>query len=526
MDLEQLTDAELREHLARLERVHLIKKAREDFLLFCKLMMPTPDAPDDLNQSLFEVAKHHAALANALERVEKGEIPRLIVCMPPRHGKTQMISKYFGAWCEGRDPYRSFVFGTYNDEFAQDTGRDVKEVLMSQRFRDIFPGFKLREGAKAAGMMKTAAGGQLSFVGRGTALTGRGAHVLVIDDILKDAEEANSPTIREKCWQWFTKVAMTRLMKVGASVIIVMTRWNEDDLVGRLTDPKNPAFDPLVAKNWKIINLPAEAEINDPLQREPGEPLWPERFPIEFLHAQKQLDPLGYASLYQQRPSPEEGAFFKNTDIVTYGHGQLPPLDSMRLYASSDHAVGRDKKKHDANVFLIAGVCKNSYIWLIDCWWQRASAEIAVEKMIDMMEQYPLSLWWAEDGLITQSIGPFLLKRKLERGVAGCAVDTVHPTRNKEQRAQSIKGLMAMKRVLMPKAAPWFPQAKHELLQFPNGANDDFVDAISLMGLRIMQVISGRATQVEHKPKVRSWEWWKKEMAFQQKQREGIGSSW
>ena len=437
-----------------------------------------------------------------------------------------MISKHFGAWCEGRDPYRSFVFGTYNDDFAQDTGRDVKNLLQSQRFKDVFPGFSLQAGSASSGMMKTTQRGQLSFVGRGTALTGRGAHVLVIDDILKDADEANSPTIREKCWQWFTKVAMTRLMKQGAAVIIVMTRWHEDDLVGRLTDKNNPAFDPDVAREWKIINLPAEAEINDPMGRKPGEALWPDRFPIEFLHAQKRLDPMGYAALYQQRPSPEEGAIFKANDIVTYKYHERPPLESLRLYAASDHAVGRDKKKHDANVFLVAGVCKNGYIWLIDCWWQRASPEIAVDKMIDMMEEYPLAMWWAEDGLITQSIEPFLLKRKMERGVSGCAMDKVHPTRNKEQRAQSIKGLMAMKRVMFPIAAPWFAQAKHELLQFPNGANDDFVDAISLMGLRIMTVISGRHVHVENRPKARTWEWWKKEIAYQQRQREGAGSGW
>lgn len=520
-DPESLSVEELQAHLANLQRVATLRKAREDFLLFCQLMMPDIEYPEDFSKSGFEVAKHHRAIAQALMGVERGKYPRLIVTLPPRHGKTQMITRFYSIWSEGRDPYQQIAIGTYSGDYAEDIGKDVRELLQSQRFRDIFPGYQLRADSKAANQLKNTRGGAMRFVGRGGGLTGRGAHKLLIDDPIKDAEEAASPTIREKCWEWFTKVAMTRLMKVGSSVIIVMTRWHDDDIVGRLTNPQNPAYDRDIAKEWFVLNLPAEAELDDPLGRQPGEALWPERFPVEFLRSQKRLDPLGYAALYQQRPSPEEGAFFKADEIVAYSLNERPKLESMRFYVASDHAVGADKKKHDASVFLVAGVCPNNYVWLIDCWWKRAPSDIAVDAMLDLMERWRPQIWWAEDGHITKSIGPFLLKRKLERGITGCPIDTVHPAKSKEQRAQSVKGLMGMKRVMFPKAAQWYSQAKHELLQFPNGANDDFVDALSLLGLRIMQIIGKPHERDTRGPGYGTWAWWKKEIAYQDRQRSG-----
>jgi hypothetical protein len=146
---------------------------------------------------------------------------------------------------------------------------------------------KLKAGAQASDRIKTAANGQLSFVGRGSSSTGRGGHLLIADDLIKDAEEADSPTMREKIWNWFVKVFLTRQMRAGSCVVLVMTRWNEDDVVGRLTDPHNPAYNKDEASKWKVLNLPAIAELSDPMGRKPGEALWPERFPLPMLEAQK-----------------------------------------------------------------------------------------------------------------------------------------------------------------------------------------------------------------------------------------------
>jgi predicted phage terminase large subunit-like protein len=504
-----LSTAALEEHLSKLERVRFIHRARTDFLEFCKIMMPDPDDPENVFKTSFEVAPHHEKLARDLERAERGEILRLIVAMPPRHGKTHMM-KCFEMWCVGRDPSKQVAFGTYNDDYASDVGKDVKDALLLQRYRDVFPALELRDGAQSSIQVKFTRGGAIRFVGRGTALTGRGFHLGIVDDPLKDAEEAASVTIREKMWQWFLKVFFTRRMSAGTVIIIVMTRWHEDDLVGRLIDPNNPAYDAEIARQWTVLSLPAEAELNDPLGRKPGEALWPSRFGLKFLQEYKRMDAIGYAALYQQRPSPEEGAYFKADEFVTYLMHERPKLEDLRIYAASDHATGKDKKKHDASVFLIVGVCKNNLIWLLDCFWDRVPPEQAVEQMLDMMLRWRPIMWWAEKGHITDSIGPFLYDRARQRQI-NVILEPVVPVMNKEQRAQSAKGAMGMKRVMFPKSAGWYSRARHELLQFPNGANDDFVDTLSLVGLKLMQVIG--AVERRQDPKVipGSFGWFKRE---------------
>lgn len=504
--------------LEALERLKILREARDDFLLYCKLMMPTPDAPDDLTQSMYEVAKHHKILAAALEEVDRGTIPRLIVTMPPRHGKTQQITKFFPGWYAGRDPYRSVIAATYNDDYAGDIGRDVRDLMRSQRHKDVFPQFGLKIGSQSSDRLKTTAGGQLSFVGRGTSTTGRGGHLLIADDLYKDAEEADSPTIREKVWNWFVKVFLTRQARAGCAVILVMTRWNEDDVVGRLTDPHNPAYNREEAAKWKVLNLPAIAELNDPMQRKPGEALWPERFPLEMLEAQKRLDPRGFMALYQQRPSPEEGAFFRAAWLKTYLAKNRPPLSEMRIYAASDHAIGTDRKAHDASCMVIAGVCPSKYVWLLDCYWDRRPPDQTVEAMLDLCALWKPMFWFGENEAILKSIGPWIFKRKVERGIP-VVIDNVAVHKNKEAMAQSIAGLMQAGRVIFPAAAPWYQEARHELLHFPHGTNDDFVTAISLMGLKVLALIAG--TPARDKPGIErgTWGWWKKEIEYQKKLR-------
>lgn len=509
----------LQQRLEAMERLKVFKEARDDFLLYCRLLMPTPDEPDDLSQSMYEVAKHHRILAAALEQVDKGLWPRLIVTMPPRHGKTQQISKFFPAWFTGRDPYRSTIIATYNDDYAGDIGRDVRDVLRHPRHQNIFPLCKLKTGAQGSDRIKTAQGGQLSFVGRGSASTGRGGHLLIADDLIKDAEEADSPTMREKIWQWFVKVFLTRQMRAGSAVVLVMTRWNEDDIVGRLTDPHNPAYNRDEAAKWKVLNLPAIAELSDPMNRKPGEALWPERFPLPMLEAQKRLDPTGFMALYQQRPSPEEGAFFRAAWLKTYMVANRPRAEEMRIYAASDHAIGTDKKKHDASCMVICGVCPNKYLWLLDCYWDRRPPDQTVEAMLDMCELWKPSFWFAENEAILKSIGPWIHKRKIERGIP-VVIDSIPVHKNKEAIAQSIAGLMQAGRVVFPRAAPWFPEAKHELLHFPHGTNDDFVTAISLMGLKVLQLIAGTPQRDVKSPEHGTYGWWKKEMEYQGKLRE------
>jgi len=505
--MSELSKEDLDRQLRITQRVLAIKRSREGMIPFAKFLMPHPDDPDNAEMSLYKDAQHHKVLAAALEEVEKGTIPRLIVTMPPRHGKTQLVCKSFIPWYLARDPYRNVIFATYNEDFAQDQGADIRASILHPAFSQVFPNFKLRKGGSSKGRLQTDKGGLAAFVGRGGSITGRGADMLIIDDLIKDAEEAESPTIREKCWEWFTKVAMTRLMTVGAGVVIVMTRWHEDDVVGRLTDPSNSCYSESEAKKWKVINLPAIAIPSDPLGREVGEALWPERFPLEFLNAQKTLNPRGFSALYQQRPTPEDGDYFKRDWIKYYNPAQID-WKELSIYASSDHAVGKDKTRNDQSVLLIVGVDELDNMYIVDCWHGRETPDVVTERMIDLMDVYKPISWYAEKGHITQSMGPHLRKRMEERNVY-CTVEEVTPSQNKEQRAQSIRARMAMGKVFFPKQKPWVNDMIEELMKFPNGKHDDFVDPLAYIGLKLGRQFgpSGELTEEDNTPKIGTMEW-------------------
>lgn len=485
----KLTPEELQQQWAVYQALHgqvkaqlrqqKISQARSSLIAFAELLMPDPDDPTDSERSRYKAARHHQAIAAALEEVEKGHWMRLIVNCPPRHGKSLLSTVNLPAWFVGRDPYRNLIVGTYGDDFAEDFGRQVREIMSSPVYAEVFPSAKLAYGSKAADRLKTDVGGNAFFVGRKGRVTGRGGDLLLIDDPLKDDEEARSPTIRDKVWYWFTRTLSTRLMSVSGRIVLIQTRWHEDDLVGRLLDPENPYYSAEEAKKWRVIDLPALAEEGDPLGRKPGEALWPERFPAEHLEGMRTLDPVGFSALYQGRPSPETGDFFQAGYIRPYQARDLPK--NLRYYAASDHAVGV-KQRNNFTVLLVVGVDEDDNIWLVDCWWQKAKADVVVEAMIDFMDRYPLQMWWAEEGHISKSIGPFLRKRMKERK-SYCAIDEVTPSMDKRVRAQSIQARMAMGKVLFPRQAHWYAKARSELLSFDGGTQDDFVDALAHIGM-------------------------------------------
>ena len=476
----------IEQEIALLERLKLAKDAYDDLMTFTKFTMPDPAAPNDPNRTTYEAERFHEAVADVLSKFVKGELlhedgavcKQLIFEMPPRHGKTELATKRNAAWISGRHPEWSVAVASYSDTMAQDFGADTRAILTSSQFKQVFPTHKLRRGGTAKDNIQTEQGGRLVFVGRGGALTGRGANVLLIDDLYKDHEEARSPNIREQAWNWFTKVAMTRRMGKKL-VMITMTRWHSDDIVGRITDPENPCYNAIEAKKWMIIRLPAIAEENDPLGREEGEPLWAGRFDLDFLQSQQRLDPLGFAALYQQRPTVADGVLFRRENIQRYDPADLP--DDLRYYCTSDHAVGT-KQRNDPSCFGKAGVDKQDNLWLVDLFWKRVPTDQAVEAMLAMGSgsRAPI-IWWAERGHISQSIGPFLYKRMAETGIY-INVREVTPVGDKEQRAQSIAARVAMGKLYIPKGPIW-DKLVEEMLSFPNGIHDDAVDMLSLFGL-------------------------------------------
>lgn len=328
------------------------------------------------------------------------------------------------------------------------------------------------------------------------------SNCLIIDDLIKSYEEARSQAFRDRAWDWFTKVAMSRRMGKKL-VIITFTRWHTDDIIGRLTDPENEHYSREIAKKIKIIDIPAIAfEDDDPLGRAPGEALWPEWYGLDFLEEQRNLDPLGFEALYQQRPTVADGILFRRENVRYYGPDepvQLPPIEDLRIYCASDHAVATDQRS-DFTVLLKVGLDQQNNIYLLDCWWRKARTDVVVEAMLTMGGANPKPLiWWAEKGHISKSIGPFLRKRMSETQTY-FNVSEVTPAGDKEQRAQSISARMAMGHVFFPKEKNWCERAINELLAFPNGLHDDFVDTFSYIGLGLRGMFPVKRTEQTAQP--------------------------
>ncbi len=517
----------IEQQIALLERLSVAKRAHDDLLTYTQFTMPDPTAPNDVNKSRYKATKLHVEVAKALTAFIKGELKnpdgsvcnQLIFEMPPRHGKTQLSTKSLSAWVSGQYPEWDVGVASYSDTMAEDMGADTRAILTSAQHKQVFPTYRLRKGGSSKSNIQTEKGGRLVFVGRGGALTGRGMNLGIGDDLFKDHEEARSQTIRDQAWNWFTKVFMTRRM--GRKIVILtMTRWHSDDIIGRITDPENPNYNEIEARKWKIIRLPAIAEEDDPLGRKPGEPLWPEAYDLEFLESQQRLDPLGFAALYQQAPTVADGILFKRENIERYDPDELP--EHLQFYAASDHALGV-KQRNDPSCFGKAGVDSNDVLWFTELFWERVPTDMAVEQILTMGtgKNAPL-IWWAERGHISQSIGPFLYKRMLETGRYVNIRELTPSGRGdaessaKMQRAQSIAARIAVRKVKFPKGLVW-DRAIEQLLAFPNGTHDDFVDMLSLFGLGLGSQFGVSAPAPKKaEPKVGSVAWLKKMDAWKQ----------
>ena len=248
---------------------------------------------------------HLELLNRHLLDLHAGMTHRLLVSMPPRHGKSYLVSRVFPAWWLGTHPSDRIILCSYEAEFAASWGRQVRDLL-DEHGQSLF-GVSLKDDSQAAHRFDVAGNrGGMITAGVGGAITGRGANLLIIDDPVKSAEDSQSEAMSKRLWDWYRSTARTRLEPRGA-MVIVMTRWHEADLAGRLlADPGG--------EEWTVVNLPALAEDDDPLDRELGEALWPERFSKEDLEATKRaLGSYLWSALYQGRPAPLDGDVFRKS---------------------------------------------------------------------------------------------------------------------------------------------------------------------------------------------------------------------
>lgn len=534
---------ELERRLAAAQRMRRVMGARDNLLEFATLAMPDPEAPDDPNRTRFEVAPHHRLIAQALRRVRDGSISRLAISMPPRHGKSELATRLFPAWCIGANPYWQIILAGATAEFAKEEfGRKIRGVMQTPMYQQVFPGAGLRGGSKAVDALTTKEGGNVKSIGKGGQVVGRGADLFVIDDPYSGREEANSPVERKKVRSWFSSDVISRMMP-GGRIVVIHQRWHEDDLIGWLTDPNHPEHNPRVSGKWTHLYLPAIIEDpklaelmgvelavpEDPEHRlifgdRPMRPLWPERYGLEFFSEVKSQDPQAFSALYMGNPTPDDGEFFKREKIVPNMYRADEQPRSLRYYAASDHATSEDQR-NDATCLIVIGVDEHDTIWVVDSWWKRKETDDVVDAMVDFMRRYPIITWWAEKGHISKSIGPFLRKRMLEERTFTNVVE-VTPAKDKMTRAQAIQGRMSMGKVRFPMHAPWMQAALDEMLKFPFGRHDDFVDAMAHIGLGLATQAraAGPAKPKNTMPKTGTLAWVKfssKQLALQRAARRG-----
>lgn len=410
----------------------------------------------------YRLAPHHLRIIRALEAVERGEIDRLMINLPPRHGKSMLASEYFPAWYLGRNPARQIIHATYAQELAEDFGRKVRNQLTDDTFRLIFPGVSLRQDSASAKRFSTNQAGAYFALGVGGPATGRGAHLLLIDDPIKGREDADSEPMRLRLKSWYRAVAYTRLMPGGA-VVVINTRWHHDDLSGwQLRE--------FAHEGWTVLSMPAiDAE---------GQALWPSDFPLKRLETIKRtIGSRDWAALYQQTPVPEEGGILK---LDWFPRFTAPPLEpEAYMVVQSWDTAFKPKQINDPSVCETYIVGTKGW-YLVDVWRQR------VDYPTLRRTAASLALKWKPDAVLIEdkASGQSLIQDlragvKMDGQVICPPVIAIEPEGDKLSRANGVAALIEGGKLLLPEAAPWLVDFETEIGTFPLGVNDDQVDAMT-----------------------------------------------
>ncbi len=302
------------------EQGAVLQFLRDNLLGYCAAQFPD-----------FKPARHHKLVASKLEEVEAGRLKRLCVLMAPRHGKSKLGSELFPSWFLGRDPKRRVLSLSYGQDLADVFGRSVRNYMRSPTFTALFPNCQLAADSNSTRRFATNAGGSYASIGVGGPTTGRGADLIVMDDLIKDRLQADSPTYRENLIDWYKSVARTRLQPEG-SIVLIQTRWGSTDFVAWLLQETRH-------ENWEVVSLPAMALERDPLGRQLGEALWPEAYPLPVLaETRATLGSRDWNALYQQCPLDDADVIFSQKWLKFYN--RQPFILNPRVVHSWDLSFG------------------------------------------------------------------------------------------------------------------------------------------------------------------------------------------
>ena len=503
----------------------------------------------------------HDDICRRLERfseaVAEGKSPRLMLLMPPRHGKSEIASKNFPAWHLGRYPDHEFIACSYNLSLAMGFSRKVKQLIDDPAYQSVFTDTRLdpNNSSTEEWGVHNHRGGYVA-AGIGGPITGKGAHVLVIDDPVKNAEEADSADGREKTWEWYLSTAYSRLAP-GGGVLVIQTWWHDDDLAGRLQNMMKLGGDEDHIDQFEVVKYPALAEQDewlDPVTdeivridagkmaqdvlrkamvsakvmafpeeareaaaramlsgtdpshlrwlRNMGDALHPARYDVAKLLRIKAQNNGGrwWAALYQQNPVPDDGAYFTREQ---FRRAQPPRVKDANVYIAFDFAIS-EKKQNDYTVGSVGLQDTNDMLHIAEVLrFKSGDAFFIVESILNLVVRWysPSLILGFEDGQIYRAIEALLKKRMKERQLYP-SIEVLKPITDKMARARPLQGRMQQGMVSFNDSGDWYDVVRQEMLRFPAGVHDDCVDSLAWM----TQLAIGRAAPLKPRAqRIPSW---------------------
>lgn len=488
---------------------------------FLYIMLSSPaELGKEIVKERWQIPLHLSLINLLLVKLAERRLYRFIVNLPPRHGKSELITKFFIFWYIGNFPSHRIFLVTYQNKFAEEWGRRLRQLITE--YGKTYFDIELDPKESSARQLRiNKYGGMIYCVGSCGPITGRGADLIVIDDPIKNDREALSPKIRDNLWDWFKATLYTRLEPDGI-LILVMTRWHTDDIVARIQN----SFDlleygkdinkiqdiELTMNKWLLLRLTAIAEENDPLGRRIGEPLWQSRFPIDLLMERKQvLGEFWFSALYQQTPKPLTGKIFRREkfnyfsikddfiEFLTKKEEQILlsyiKLSDLSIFATIDLAITTNQQS-DFTVAVVFGISKDRKIFLLEVLREKFDSAEHINFVHNIFSKWHPILIGIES--VQYQVSLVQQARRL-----GIPIKELRPDKDKVARSLAIATYVENGLVYLNQRASWLEDFLAELVEFPNGKHDDQVDAFAYIAQIIQPITVGKVFGVTKKTSTR-----------------------